>query len=104
MKTDTVAHAASGGAFTQPARGITFSLSCALAVLLLCGCARNYVITLKNGTRISTVGKPKFEKGVYIFKDGLGQKAYVPAGRVREVAPASMVAEHDKTRFDPNKR
>ena len=85
-------------------RSTIFTLPCALAVLLLCGCARNYVITLNNGARIYTAGKPKFEKGVYIFKDGNGQKAYVPAGRVKEVAPASMVAEEDKSRFNPSKR
>ena len=85
-------------------KGIFLTLPCALAVLMLCGCAHNYVITLNNGSRINTAGKPKFEKGVYIFKDGRGQKAYVPAGRVREVAPASMVAEQDKSRFNPSKR
>jgi len=83
---------------------VILTLSCALAVLLFPGCAKNYVITLNNGSRINTVGKPKFQKGIYVFEDGLGQKAYVPAGRVREIAPASMMVEQDKTRFDPSKR
>jgi hypothetical protein len=80
------------------------TLPCALAALMLCGCQHNYVITLNNGSRINCTDKPKFEKGVYIFKDGRGQKVYVPAGRVREIAPASMVAEQDKTRFTPSKQ
>jgi len=79
-------------------------LSCAVAVLLLCGCTQRYVRTLNNGSRITTIGKPKFDQGVYIVKDATGQKGYVPAGRVREIAPASEVAKEDKTRFNPSKR
>jgi hypothetical protein len=83
---------------------ITLTLPCALVVVLLCGCTQKYVITLNNGSRITTIGKPKYEQGVYIVKDAMGQKGYVPAGRVREIAPASEVAEEDKSRFNPTKR
>jgi hypothetical protein len=61
-----------------------------LMSFLLTGCARSYVITLNNGARIATKGKPKLEGGAYVFKDVKGQPGHVSAGRVREIAPASM--------------
>jgi hypothetical protein len=61
--------------------------------VLLTGCARSYVITMNNGTRVTTQGKPKLQGGNYVFKDATGQRVQVPAGRVREVAPASMAKE-----------
>lgn len=73
----------------------------AVGALALAGCTRRYVITTHNGTQVTTSSKPKLQQGVYIFKDASGKKAYVPAGRVREVSPASMVSE-DKTRFNPS--
>jgi hypothetical protein len=36
----------------------------------------------------------------YVFKDSEGKEAYVSAGRVREIAPASMVKE-EKSVFNP---
>ncbi len=70
----------------------------AAAALLGGGCSTHYVMTLNNGMRVTTATKPKLQGGVYVFKDANGQDAYVPAGRVREIAPASMVSE-DKPRF-----
>jgi hypothetical protein len=64
-----------------------------LLSVLLTGCARNYVITMNNGTRITTKSKPKLQGSNYVFKDAKGQPAQIPAGRVREVAPASMATE-----------
>jgi len=61
-----------------------------LLVVLVTGCARNYVITLNNGARMTAKGKPKLQNGSYVFKDATGQPARVSAGRVREIAPASM--------------
>jgi hypothetical protein len=60
---------------------------CAIA---LCGCAHQYVVTLNNGTKITAASKPKLQKGMYIYKDARGQPVYLPAGRVREISPASM--------------
>ena len=57
---------------------------------LLTGCARRYIITLNSGSRITTVGKPRYENGTYIYKDAKGQPVSVFAGSVREIAPASM--------------
>ena len=62
----------------------------ALGLLMLSGCARHYVITLSNGSRIGTRGKPHLQGGFYVFKDAMGRESYVGAGRVVEIAPASM--------------
>lgn len=64
-----------------------------LGLLLLTGCARNWVMTLDNGSRIGTVGKPKRQEGVFVYKDLNGQTRYQSAGRVREIAPASVASE-----------
>ena len=78
-------------------------LTILLAALGLCGsgCARTYVITLRNGSRIAAVNKPKLQQGVYIFKDVQGRPSYLPAGRVREISPASM-SQDQKSRFNPS--
>lgn len=74
-----------------------------VGVGLLCGCSRQYVMTLSNGARITTNGKPKLDGNSYVFKDAKGQEIRVPTGRVREIAPASMV-EDDQTIFKPETR
>ncbi len=69
----------------------------ALVVLLgaglLAGCSQLYVITLNNGTQLTSIGKPRLERGRYVFKNGNGQTESLPRGRVREIAPSSMAAE-----------
>jgi len=69
-----------------------------LSGLLLSGCARNYVITLNNGSRVSTTTKPKLVRGNYMFKDLDGQDSYVPMGRVAMIEPASE-AKQDKSPY-----
>lgn len=63
-----------------------------VGALALTGCVRNYTITLNSGNRITTKGKPKMERGYYVFKDSKGQLGSVPAGRVREVSPSNMAS------------
>ena len=60
------------------------------AALLVAGCARHYTMTLNSGSQLTTLGKPRLQNGVYVFKDAKGQPGAIPAGRVREVAPANM--------------
>ena len=71
-----------------------------VGLAVLCGCAHTYVITLDSGQRISTASKPRLENGRYVFKDAAGRPTFVPAGRVREIAPASMT-EEQKPMFNP---
>lgn len=76
-----------------------FSLCCALLVLLLGGCARNYVITLNNGTQLGAKGKPKLENGSYVFKDARGQDSAIAAGRVSLIEPAREAEKQQKSGF-----
>ena len=64
-----------------------------LALAGLFGCAHSYVITMNNGMRISSPTKPRLQGSKYVFKDARGKEISVPVGRVREIAPASMVKE-----------
>ena len=75
----------------------------ALCAALLMGCARHYNLKLANGSVINTATKPRLENGSYHFKDGSGKDVYIPASRVREIAPASMSKE-SQTQFKPASR
>ena len=67
------------------------SLLLLLGVGLCSGCAHHYIVTRTNGTQIGTTSKPQLKNGAYVFKDMQGQGAAIPAGSVKEIAPASMV-------------
>jgi hypothetical protein len=58
-----------------------------MIVIGLTGCARHYVIKLNNGSQITTASKPRLQEGSYCYKDAKGEKHFVAAGRVREIAP-----------------
>ncbi|MBI3852148.1 MAG: YgdI/YgdR family lipoprotein [Verrucomicrobia bacterium] len=75
----------------------------ALCAALLTGCARHYNLKLANGSIITTATKPRLEHGSYHFKDGAGKDVYIPASRVREIAPASMSKESEP-QFKPASR
>ncbi len=70
---------------------------------LTAGCARHYVIRLNNGVQVTTTSKPKLKNGTYYFKDARGKTQAIAAGRVSEVAPASMARE-EKSPFKPETR
>src|ERR1043166_8572708 len=43
------------------------------ALLVLKGCPRHYVITLNNGMKMDSVGKPRLQDNVYVFKSRTGE-------------------------------
>jgi len=61
-------------------------------ILLLTGCARNYVIVQNDFSRIYVHNKPKFKDGYYYYKDAHGEQQVISSNRVREVSPADMVS------------
>jgi hypothetical protein len=62
-----------------------------LGAVALTGCMHRYDVTLTNGMKITHVSKPKLDKqsGLYVFKNIKGQKEYITAARVIEIAPHS---------------
>jgi hypothetical protein len=74
------------------------ALSLLLGLLVLSGCASQYVIKLTNGNEITTASKPKLNGGTYSFKDAKGQEHFVPVGRVYEIEPASLAKQERKAK------
>ncbi len=68
------------------------SLLLLLAVLGLAGCTRRYVVTPFHGPAMTVKGKPRLDPatGCFVCKDATGRQFTIPAGNVREIAPASM--------------
>jgi hypothetical protein len=66
-----------------------------LSTLALTGCSRHYAMTMTNGSRIVTASKPKLKNGSYFFKNAEGKEVVVPAGRVRQITPASSSSSDD---------
>ena len=78
-----------------------------IGLIALSGCAHHYVMKLGNGAQITTTSKPTLKEGVYYFKDAKGEEHAVAAGRVREIAPASVAQQEDKPKpmkSDPLKK
>ena len=77
-------------------------------LVVICGCAHQYVIKLTNGMTLTSPHKPKLKGSLYIYKDALGRTNYVPQGRVVEIEPASFAQEENQfqapTRAVPKKR
>jgi len=71
-----------------------------VALLFVAGCSQNYVIVRSDFSRLYVNNKPKYKDGYYFFKDANGQPDSISAGRVREVAPASMV-DDPNSQFKP---
>ena len=67
-----------------------------IGLVALSGCAQHYVLKLNNGAQVTTATKPKLQHGSWRFKDAKGEDHSVPAGSVREVAPASAASKESK--------
>ncbi len=80
---------------------IAFYLS--LCVIVCSGCANQYIIKMNNGLQVTSNTKPKLKGGYYEYTDPSGRTMSVPAGRVREIEPASM-AKEEMNQFRPNAR
>ena len=72
-------------------------LPLAIGLIALTGCTHQYVMRLSNGADITTASKPKLKEGIYSYKDAKGEENFVPASRVREIAPASVAKKENKT-------
>jgi hypothetical protein len=71
-------------------------LPVAFSLVILCGCASQYVMRLSNGREIVTPSKPKLKGSSFYFKDANGQEHAIPQSKVAEILPASMAAEEKK--------
>jgi hypothetical protein len=78
-------------------------LAVLLVSLFVAGCSNHYQITLNNGNRITTLGKPKFENGYYRFQDINGQTNWISTTRVRQIEPQPRGYSEDNA-FKPSKR
>ncbi len=68
------------------------SLLLLFAVLGLAGCTRRYVVMPFHGPAMTVKGKPRLDPATdcFVCKDATGRQFTIPAGNVREIAPASM--------------
>jgi hypothetical protein len=71
--------------------------NCFLILLLLtaaglAGCSTHYSVTLRNGSTVTALTKPRLDPSGtrYLFKDAAGQPVEVSRMAVREIAPESM--------------
>jgi len=71
------------------------------ALLLLSGCASQYVIKLNNGTQITAANKPTLDGNVYRYKDATGADHMIQRGRVTEIEPVSMAKAENKPKKVP---
>jgi hypothetical protein len=72
------------------------SMLLALCLLVLCGCAHQYVMKLTNGQQLSTPHKPKLKGGDYVYKDAYGAEQRISQSRVVEIEPEKMAIEENK--------
>jgi len=75
----------------------TFLLPLLASLLLLCGCAHEYVIKLSNGSHVMAASKPKLQGSAYHYKDAYGRDISIPSGKVTEIEPATTAKEETNT-------
>ena len=79
----------------------TFLLPLLASLLLLCGCAHEYVIKLSNGSHVMAASKPKLQGSAYHYKDAYGRDISIPSGKVTEIEPVSSAKDESKTFQQP---
>ena len=59
----------------------------ALCLLVLTGCASEYIITTNDGQMLTSYGKPELDKdtGMLEFEDSEGRKQQIPQTQVRQM-------------------
>jgi hypothetical protein len=62
-----------------------------ILAVLVGGCARNFTIVTHSGRIITAKGKPKYDEAnsAFVYQDANRVRRSIPAGSVRQVAPAS---------------
>jgi hypothetical protein len=74
--------------------GIKVRQVCTLVGLVaICGCAHQYLMTLRNGDQIFCLDKPKLQGTNYHFTDTTGGKVVIAQSRVRKIRPVSVETE-----------
>lgn len=80
------------------------SLTLLLSLTVLCGCAHEYLLELKDGGRIISLNKPKPQGNSYQFTDSTGEEHLIPQNRVVKIKSISLVKEEDKQPSSPASR
>ena len=79
----------------------TLLLPLLASLLVLCGCAHEYVIKLTNGNQVTAASKPKLQGSAYHYKDAHGNDISIPSGKVTEIEPAASAKDESKTFQQP---
>jgi hypothetical protein len=72
------------------------ALTLLLSLSVLCGCAHEYLLVLKNGDQIISLTKPKPQGASYYFKDSTGEEHVIAQSRVVKIKPISVVKEEEQ--------
>jgi hypothetical protein len=80
------------------APGIKHKLALTLLVSLvvLCGCAHQYLMKLSDGDQIISYSKPKLQESHYHFTGETGEQYVIPQSRVVKIETISVVKESKK--------
>jgi len=79
------------------------SLTLLLSLTVLCGCAHEYLLELKDGGRIFSRNKPQPQGTSYHFTDTSGEEHVIPQNRVVKIKPITLVKEEEKKPVSPTK-
>ena len=72
-----------------------------IGLVVLCGCAHQYLMKLSNGDQILSLSKPKRQGTLYKFTDESGESHLIPRDRVAKIRAVSIVNEEQKPSRPP---